>query len=1456
MQDWKRWGIPIAALIVLIAPSFLLPLWLNQDVPRETVQTLGSRVSQDATIVQLAQAFEREGAGALDEARIRYQVAVNATNPLLREAARAGLARVAAKQADPTWRFVHELQVWALLVRTAVPVLVLVLLAGWVLLVSTHRLRRHAGFPIIRRRSQERRESDFVGRTEQITLFRQNLDLKMNDANRRRIFTVSGQEGVGKTRLIKEFQRVALEKDALAAAVDEAVEGPPAAMGRIAEQLAEQQTFPSFEPRYRVYQQKRKELAPDPEAPSGLAATTGKAVAKIALNLAGEIPIAGALVGAMDRDAVATQAGEWAQYVARKLKNQDDLQLMLEPVKVLTPLFLADLRALAKGENLVLLFDGYERTGEFLDQWLRDLLSSTYGETPGGLIAVIAGSQELDAGHWSSLDAGIVRVALDAWTEDDVRQYLRGRGLVDPQVVARIFEASRGLPLLVAALAQARPSTADDVGDPSTIAVERLFQHVDDTAHRRAALDAALPRFLDEDVVARVAPNADAEALFRWLRGMPFVVEQNRRWVYKPRERELTLHHKRRMSPQGWTDVHDRLADMYEATAGKIGLDDRAGWKHAGWRGMMREAMYHRLCQSAPRHLSSALSGFLPSLRAGRGSARAWAEAIQQAGRDAEEAEVARWGDRLLAGLDAIEKDQHEQAAAMFTALVDEGTLDARWQPIALNWRGYLLSSGRRYEQALKDLTDAIEAAPDEAEYWTDRGLTYHRMDRYEDALTDLNEALALDPRYQRALVSRGAVFHALTRYDEAAADFTRVLDTTPDNVGILVSRAEAYLGSKRFPEALSDIDRAIALDPQNVFWLSMRLGILARMGDVDEVAATYARVADRASDFVQQSREVILRMPQEERVRQYQQQMGLLGLDPGATQASVDRFVSLLSAGDLETAARALRAEAAAAAGLAHLSHQQPDAALADFNHAVDLDPAHPGYWLKRGEIFASLHQHDKALADIDHALELSPDLVPALMSRARVRMTDQRHGEALADLDRAAALEPRNAALLSLRLVAAVRVGDTAAVAKAYAALADQSLDYARILQTLYTNVPVDQAQRQIQTGLATLGVDPGVMPAQNRVVALAQAGNLEAIARIIRAEAANAQAALAIQNNQDDEALAAYGTAIELDPTLAIYWIRRGELHRRLDHHQMALADFNRALDLEPDNAVALASRGQVYRAMDRPEEALADLDRALAVQPDLAWALFERGELHRRIGRLDEALADFNRALNLDQDNAVTVASRGQLYRAMERPDEALADLNRAIELRPDYKWALERRAELHRQRKAFAHAAADYALLATPEPPDSVYQVILGDLFLEWGHLDEAQAALEKALARGTDYAVFATISLGLIAYRRGQVAQSQTLCEQALARWDSAREVGRLPGFGLLEWKALALLCLDRADEARQALHEAEALRQPGESHDLYLFALLRDAPQPPEGIDEILALLRPAGSGSQQVRQ
>jgi protein O-mannosyl-transferase len=83
-------------------------------------------------------------------------------------------------------------------------------------------------------------------------------------------------------------------------------------------------------------------------------------------------------------------------------------------------------------------------------------------------------------------------------------------------------------------------------------------------------------------------------------------------------------------------------------------------------------------------------------------------------------------------------------------------------------------------------------------------------------------------------------------------------------------------------------------------------------------------------------------------------------------------------------------------------------DAALADFNEAISLDPGVAEVWVGKGIVLAGRGQNGAALACFDRALALMPDYLAALNDRGVMKMRTGDLAGAVADFSRSVELDP----------------------------------------------------------------------------------------------------------------------------------------------------------------------------------------------------------------------------------------------------------------------------------------------------------------------------------------------------------------------------------------------------------------------------------------------------------------
>ncbi|UZI30625.1 tetratricopeptide repeat protein [Streptomyces sp. VB1] len=728
------------------------------------------------------------------------------------------------------------------------------------------------------------RRAAFVGRETELGLYRANFARPPEDPRHRFVFHVRGNAGVGKTSLVREWLEVAGEFGALTALVDESADSVPDVLADVAAQFAEQgYPLKALDRLLATYRRARHDaagrLAADSGTPGGAAPSPGAlAAAQAGLIAAGAIPVVGALAGGIDPAVVARGAGGLRAVFGGRARQQEEALLLAEPVRVLTPVFVAELDRVADTVPWIALFlDTYERTAPQLDRWLADLLTpGRYGDLPANLVLTLAGQRRLDPVHWGDRGRLVADVPLGPFTEAESRQLLHGRGVVAESVVREVLRLSGGLPVLVSTLA-ANPGAA---GEANATAVERFLAGESDPARRAAALACALPRRFDEDLVAvavaapRNGPHAVPD-LYDWLHELPFVAERHSGHSrYHAVVRAPMLRLQRTGSPRRWKAAHDRLAEAFAARrdAAAEGIDPGRLWAEQPWRRAALDVLYHRLCARPRTALPEALRAGIELCGQAPARARHWARTLAEAGEDADNAVLRDWGRDLLAAitdhgprptaalgllLTRAELTDTDRAAALVVrawhrfrvgeldaALSDHGraiAVDPRSER-AHQGRAVILRSLGRYEEALADLDRAEEIAPSWAWAVRERGETYRRMGRLEEALTVLDRAHALDPSDAVPLGSRGLVRHALGRHEEALDDFDRAIALWPEYAWALVRRARVRTVLGDPVGALADLDRAEELSPGLAGTEGERGEVYRATGRPEQAVACYGR--------------------------------------------------------------------------------------------------------------------------------------------------------------------------------------------------------------------------------------------------------------------------------------------------------------------------------------------------------------------------------------------------------------------------------------------------------------------------------------------------------------------------------------------------------------------------------------------------------------------------------------
>jgi tetratricopeptide (TPR) repeat protein len=87
---------------------------------------------------------------------------------------------------------------------------------------------------------------------------------------------------------------------------------------------------------------------------------------------------------------------------------------------------------------------------------------------------------------------------------------------------------------------------------------------------------------------------------------------------------------------------------------------------------------------------------------------------------------------------------------------------------------------------------------------------------------------------------------------------------------------------------------------------------------------------------------------------------------------------------------------------GASYARKEDLDKALADLNHAVEIDPTVPESYINRAYVLDAKGDSDRALADLAHAIQLNPKSPDAYGIRCGLYKGKAEYDRAIADCDR----------------------------------------------------------------------------------------------------------------------------------------------------------------------------------------------------------------------------------------------------------------------------------------------------------------------------------------------------------------------------------------------------------------------------------------------------------------------
>jgi serine/threonine protein kinase len=299
--------------------------------------------------------------------------------------------------------------------------------------------------------------------------------------------------------------------------------------------------------------------------------------------------------------------------------------------------------------------------------------------------------------------------------------------------------------------------------------------------------------------------------------------------------------------------------------------------------------------------------------------------------------------------------------------------------------------------------------------------------------------------------------------------------------------------------------------------------------------------------------------------------------------------------------------------------------AAIADYNKAIQLNPGYADAYNGRGVTYDDLKEYNKAISDYTQAIQLKPDYAYAYSNRGVSYKNLGQYDKAVSDYTEAIRLKP----------------------------------DYAEAYNNrgnAYNDL--NQHEKAISDCTEAIRLKPDYAYAyNNRGIGYDDLGQYE-------------------------KAINDYTEAIRLKPDYAYAYSNRGNVYNDLKQYDQAISDYTKAIQLNPDYAEAYSNRSSTYCNLKQYDKAISDCTVAIRLKPDYASAYNNRGVAYNNLRQYDKAMSDYTKAIQLRPDYALAHENRGNVHYNLKQYGEAISDYTEAIRLKPDYAEAYNDRADAY------------------------------------------------------------------------------------------------------------------------------------------------------------------------------
>ncbi len=286
-------------------------------------------------------------------------------------------------------------------------------------------------------------------------------------------------------------------------------------------------------------------------------------------------------------------------------------------------------------------------------------------------------------------------------------------------------------------------------------------------------------------------------------------------------------------------------------------------------------------------------------------------------------------------------------------------------------------------------------------------------------------------------------------------------------------------------------------------------------------------------------------------------------------------------------------------------------------------------------------------AIDKLTMLIEADPDDADLYFERGQLLYNIQSYDESIDDLQKAISLSPGNPLYYHL--------------------LSDVYMDYYKSAESLGI---MEAATEKFPDRIPTL-----LKLSETYLILKQYDKSLDIVNRILAIDNQNAEAFFMMgmnfrSNDEEEKAINAFQTAIELNPEIIDAWLILGQLFEKKDN-PIALKYYEGASNVDPDNPLILHSQAFYLQNNDRIDEAIQLYRDIIMIDKQYVDAYLNAGILYLRQDSIQKALDVFNLMASVEPQNYLAYYYKGVTYKALGNIEKARENLEVCLNLNPDF-----------------------------------------------------------------------------------------------------------------------------------------------------------------------------------------